>query len=144
MSQSQLKSSPMKVESRNKFNKVYYTMEHDPINNWNYSNWIGFVTVEEVIKGCELGLQFMKGWPNDKLLNDNSEISGPWSGANEWIANQWMPQALKLGLKKFAHIVSPNFFSQLSAKQLVTKIEASNFEMRIFESRKDAEDWLRG
>ncbi|NBB73038.1 MAG: hypothetical protein GVY35_05090 [Bacteroidetes bacterium] len=53
-----------------------------------------------------------------------------------------MPRALAAGLKKFAHIISPDVFGALSAEELVTK--ASDFEMRIFDNRADAEAWLKG
>ncbi len=133
----------MKIEAKNKFNKVYYTVEHDKANNWNYSNWIGFVTVEEVKEACLKGLALIEKNKCANLLNDNSQISGPWSGANEWIASVWMPKALGLGLKRFAHVVSPNVFSALSAEQLVNKVEGLDFEMRIFKTKQDAQDWLK-
>jgi len=47
---------------------------------------------------------------------------------------------------KFAHIVSPDVFAQLSAEFMEeNNQEMENvFQFRIFESREDAEDWLFG
>lgn len=132
----------MKIEAKNKFNKVYYSVEYDKANNWNYSNWVGFVTVEEVKEACLKCLAMIESNKCPNLLNDNSQISGPWSGANEWIASVWMPKALSLELKRFAHVVSPNVFSALSAQQLVSKVEGMGFEMRIFKTKQEAQHWL--
>ena len=133
----------MKVEAKNKFNKVYYTLEYDKANNYNYSNWIGYVGVEDVKDACLKCLTVMEKNKCANILNDNSQISGPWSGANEWIASVWMPKALQLGLKRFAHVVSPNVFSAMSVEQLVSKVEGMNFEMRIFKTKEEAHNWLR-
>ena len=132
----------MKVELKNKFGKIYYSVEYDQANGWNYSNWTGYVTVEEVKQACLEGLALISSNRCPDLLNDNSLIAGPWSGANDWIATVWMPQALRLGLKRFAHVVSPNVFSAMSASQLVNRVEGMNFEMRIFQTRAEAQKWL--
>jgi hypothetical protein len=133
----------MKIELKNKLGKVYYSVEHDQANGWNYCTWTGYVTVEEVKQACLQGLALISSNRCPDLLNDNSQISGPWSGANEWIATEWMPKALGMGLKRFAHVVSPNVFAALSASQLVSRVEGMNFEMRIFQTRTEAQKWLR-
>ena len=53
-----------------------------------------------------------------------------------------MPRALGTGLKRFAHVVSPDIFGALSAEAMQTKVSEFNFEMRIFNTKADAERWL--
>jgi hypothetical protein len=53
-----------------------------------------------------------------------------------------MPQALAMGLKRFAHIVSPGIFGQASAAEMITRV-GSQFEMRLFEDMEMAKAWLR-
>ncbi len=132
----------MKLEAKNKFNKVYYTVEYDKASKHIYGNWVGFVTVEEVKEACLIGLSLLEKHRCPYMLNDNSQITGPWSGANEWIATVWMPRALAAGLKRFAHVVSPNIFAAMSVEQLVTKVEGMGFEMQIFQSKQAAKEWL--
>ena len=133
----------MKKEIKNSQGEVYYTVEYDPLHYWNYSNWIGYVKASDVVTACEEGLTLIQANRSPRLLNDNRQITGPWHEANDWIATTWMPQALSFGLKRFAHIVSPNVFSALSAQQLVSQVEAMNFEMRIFQDPAVAQEWLR-
>ena len=53
-----------------------------------------------------------------------------------------MPQALALGLKRFAHIVSPGIFGQASAAEMVTRV-GTQLEMRLFQDVELAKAWLR-
>ncbi|MEL5996449.1 hypothetical protein AAFH49_19700, partial [Hymenobacter segetis] len=75
------------------------------------------------------------------MLNDNREVIGSWSSANDWIAENWMPQVMVLGLKRFAHIVSPGIFGQASAAEMVTRV-GHQFEIRLFQDVELAKAWL--
>ncbi|MCU0353814.1 MAG: STAS/SEC14 domain-containing protein [Cytophagales bacterium] len=131
----------MSTQLKNALGQVYYEVQYDAENNWVYSNWKGYVTLQEVKDGANAALAHFEKHKCTNLLNDNSELEGPWDDANDWIANDWMPRALAAGLAKFAHIVSPDVFGQLSAEALVTRVQG--FEMRIFGSRREAQEWLR-
>jgi len=126
---------------KNKLGEVYFTSTFDDVSGWIYNEWKGEVTVDEVIEACKVSIEYLEEQKSAKILNDNSQLKGSWDEANEWIAQNWMPRALAAGLKKFAHIISPDVFGALSAEELVTK--ASDFEMRIFDNRAEAEAWLK-
>jgi len=126
---------------KNKLGEVYFSSVYDEENDWIYNDWIGDVTVEEVIEACKVSIDHLEAHKPSKVLNDNSKLSGSWDEANDWIAQNWMPRALAAGLKKFAHIISPDVFGALSAEELVTRV--SDFEMRIFNNRAEAEAWLK-
>ncbi|MDO7853040.1 STAS/SEC14 domain-containing protein [Hymenobacter convexus] len=132
----------MKKELTNSFDKVYLTIEFDAANSWIYNNWRGVLPTEKVIQGCQATIDFLRENPCPHMLNDNREVVGSWSAANEWIAHNWMPQVLRLGLKRFAHIVSPGIFGQASAAEMVTRV-GTQFEMRLFEDIELAKSWLR-
>ena len=132
----------MKKELTNSFDKVFLTIEFDKANNWVYNDWVGVLPTEKVIQGCQATLDFLRENQCPHMLNDNRRVVGSWSSANDWIAKTWLPQALALGLKRFAHIVSPGIFGQASATDLVTRV-GSKFEMRLFEDVELAKAWLR-
>jgi len=132
----------MKSTLTNALGEVYFETEFDPANGWVYGNWKGYVTVEEVINGANLGLQTLIKHKTGKFLNDNSQLEGPWEDANDWIANDWMPRALSAGLSKCAYIISPDIFGQLSAESLNTRVQG--LERQLFDNRKEAEKWLQG
>ncbi|UOQ97035.1 hypothetical protein MUN81_17565 [Hymenobacter sp. 5317J-9] len=132
----------MKKELINSFDKVYLTIELDEANGWIYNNWVGVLPTEKVIQGCQATIDFLREKPCAQMLNDNREVVGSWSSANDWIAQNWMPQVLRLGLKRFAHVVSPGIFGQASAAEMVTRV-GSQFEMRLFQDIELAKNWLR-
>ncbi|WP_035566994.1 hypothetical protein [Hymenobacter sp. IS2118] len=131
----------MRKEIANSFDKVFLTIELDRANNWIYTDWVGVLPTEKVIEGGRATLDFLRENPCPNLLNDNRKVVGSWSGANDWIAENWMPQALALGLKRFAHIVSPGIFGQASASEMITRV-GTHFEMRLFEDVELAKSWL--
>ena len=132
----------MKKVLTNSFDKVYLTIEFDEVNNWIYNNWVGVLPTEKVIQGCQATLDFLREDPCPHMLNDNRNIVGSWGSANDWIAKHWVPQALTLGLKRFAHIVSPGIFGQASAAEMVTRV-GTQLEIRLFQDFELAKAWLR-
>lgn len=132
----------MKKELINSFDKLYLTIELDEANQWIYANWLGVLPTEKVIEGCQATIEFLREFPCPHMLNDNRNVVGSWGSANDWIAQNWVPQALKLGLRRFAHIVSPGIFGQASAAEMITRV-GSQLEMRLFQDIQAAQDWLR-
>jgi hypothetical protein len=134
-----------KISVQNDLGRTYYEASFNPDENWVLSDWSGFVTVEEVKKAANTGLEvFLKMQGNcKKMLNSNEKLQGSWDDANEWIANEWMPRALEGGLKYFAHVVSPDIFAQMSAESMEQNFKEAGFTMRTFGSLNDAENWLR-
>lgn len=132
----------MKTTLTNSFDKVFLTIEFDAANQWIYNNWIGVLPTDKVIQGCQATIDFLREKRCTRMLNDNREVIGSWNSANEWIATNWMPQVLALGLKRFALIVSPGIFGQASAAEMVTRV-GNQFEMRLFQDIELAKTWLR-
>ena len=132
----------MKKELTNSFDKVYLTIEFDEANHWIYNNWFGVLPTDKVIQGCQATIDFLRENLCPSMLNDNREVVGSWSAANEWIAQNWVPQVLHLGLRRFAHIVSPGIFGQASAAEMVTRV-GTQLEMRLFKDIELAKAWLR-
>lgn len=132
----------MKKSLANAFDKVFLTIEFDATNQWIYNNWVGVLPTEKVIQGCQATIDFLRENPCAHMLNDNRKIIGSWNSANDWIAEHWIPQVLALGLRRFAHIVSPDIFGQASAAELVTRV-GQHFEIRLFQDLELAKAWLR-
>ena len=131
----------MKTTLTNSFDKVFLTIEFDAANQWVYNNWTGVLPTEKVIQGCQATIDFLRQNRCAHMLNDNRKIIGSWNSANDWIAANWMPQVLKLGLKRFAHIVSPGIFGQASAAEMVTRV-GNQLEIRLFQDVEKAKEWL--
>ncbi len=84
----------------------------------------------------------IKSFKCTALLNDNRLVVGPWDHATNWIAEDWTPRAIALGLTHFAHIVSPESLARLSAEEMNIKI-SNFFQMQIFDDFQEAKEWLK-
>ncbi|TRX48202.1 hypothetical protein FNH22_29555 [Fulvivirga sp. M361] len=105
-----------------------------------YDHWIGFQTVENVMDGCEKILKLFKERPQcNNVLNDNSEVTGPWQGATEWVSSVWFPKMMDEGLKNFAWVLSSNIFAELSAKN----VSSDGDIIQYFNDYKQAEKFLQ-
>lgn len=127
---------------KNSLNRVFFTLEFDPINNWYYGNWIGYASTENVKIGALAHLELMREKPCPYYLNNNQELLGPWDKANDWLQQHWVPQARDLGLRYMAHILAPNIAAALSSQDLLRRVDGS-FEMRIFGEMDKAKAWLK-
>jgi hypothetical protein len=113
-------------------------ISYDAKNGYLYCNWIGFQNKESIIKSGNTILDLLKQKRVTKVLNDNSQVTGPWQEAAEWTATVWFPNMVAAGLKHFAWIFSNNIFSELSAK----KAMPSSDVVKSFNSLNDAQRWL--
>ena len=122
--------------------KVFLSIEYLPIEKVLYNNWMGYVTVNNVIAGAEASLEMLQKFDCSKLINDNRELVGRWTDANDWIENDWTPRAVSGGLRYFAHIVSPGVLAEASAINLQERVHGK-FNMKLFSDVELAKDWLK-
>ena len=132
----------MKIELPNAFGNIFLAISYDSQQNWVYNNWQGYQTLESVMQGANACLEIIQQFSCSRLLNDNRQVVGPWDHATDWIAQDWTPRAITLGLTHFAHVVSPASMARLSAEQMHVKI-SNSFQMQIFDDYDQAADWLR-
>ncbi|MDJ0367641.1 hypothetical protein QMK33_21045 [Hymenobacter sp. H14-R3] len=132
----------MKKDITNAFGKVFISIDYDRANSLIYNDWRGYQTLESIMAGANACLGELQQFKCPYLLNDNTNVTGPWDHAVAWIAQDWTPRAMALGLTHFAHVVSPESFAALSAEAMFTSIGTS-FQMRIFGSVPAARQWLR-
>ena len=104
-----------------------------------YDHWLGFQTADNVKDGCEKVLKLFKERPECVMvLNDNTEVTGPWQSATEWVSNDWFPRMINAGLKHFAWVLSTNIFAELSAKNVSSEGDI----IQYFNSYNEAEKFL--
>ena len=131
----------MKREVANAFGKVFLTIEYEPQNNLTCNTWQGYLTLDSIMNAANIGLEMLAVTKCPHLLNNNTHVTGPWDHAVAWIAQDWTPRAIDLGLTHFAHVVDAKSFAALSAEAMVSGV-AGLFEMRIFGNVADARQWL--
>ncbi|SFU90290.1 hypothetical protein SAMN04487941_3195 [Pontibacter akesuensis] len=133
--------TPMR-EFKSATGKTYLTISHDKKNRWIYNNWTGYVSTDNVKVGSTSFLEVLQQTGCAFTLIDNRELVGPWDQSLEWIKNEWVPAAKKVGLRFYAHVVNKDTFAEAAALQMQDFVKGE-FEMRVFYSMPDAQEWLQ-
>lgn len=116
------------------------TLSYNESERWLQAVWQGYVDPLEAQRGAEAYLHHAAQTPSPYLLNDNSQLRGPWFDSLEWLADIWVPQAAQLGLRYVAHILQADRHSDIIPRQLPASLP---FELQVFRQVADAQQWLR-
>lgn len=113
---------------------------YDEAAQWLRATWCGYIDPLEARRGAEAYLRHASQRPSPYLLNDNSQLQGPWFDSLDWLAEVWVPQAAALGLRYIAHVMQANRHSDIIPSQLPDSVP---FELQIFRQVDEAKQWLR-
>ncbi|MDQ3392791.1 MAG: hypothetical protein M3512_01560 [Bacteroidota bacterium] len=119
----------------------FITLKYDAENHWLLAEWKGYQTVESVKAGCEKMLEYLISYKANKVLNDNTLVTGIWSCASAWVGNDWFPRMSAAGLEKFAWVYSKSVFSRLSTDESLKNM-VDNSIAKTFTNYADAGRWL--
>jgi hypothetical protein len=115
-------------------------IEYNIVSDFIVANWTGSQTEKSIEMGYNRILEAIRTHLCIGLLDNHTQVSGLWSGAAEWLAGEWVPQARKAGLKYIAAVYSPHIFSKLSTEKAIRLINSPN--CLGFDTMTAAEDWL--
>jgi len=118
------------------------TLAYDEEAQWLQAIWRGYVDPAEAMRGAEAYLQHASRMPCAFLLNDNSQLRGPWFESLDWLADVWVPQAERLGLRFVAHIVQTDQHHDVLTNRL-SETSKVPFNLQIFQDLADARNWLQ-
>jgi hypothetical protein len=116
-------------------------IEYYPEHQYIAVDWIGYQTVDSVKYGCEKMLEFLSQYNCRRVLNDNTNVTGIWSGASAWVGGDWFPRMAEAGLQHFAWVYSPSAFSRLSTDESLRFLEEKKIA-RTFDNTEAAREWL--
>lgn len=116
------------------------SLYYDEVEHWLCAVWRGYIDPIEALRGAEAYLRHAAHTPSAKLLNDNSQLHGPWFESTAWLAKVWVPEAERLGLRYVAHVTrADRRYDILTASQPLVL----PFEFQIFDDVAEARHWLR-
>jgi len=115
-------------------------LTYEEAHQWLRATWRGYVDPGEAMRGAEAYLQHAARTPSPYLLNDNSQLRGPWFDSLDWLAEVWVPQAVSLGLRYVAHVMQADRHADILPRRLPATVP---FELQIFDQLVDAQQWLQ-
>jgi hypothetical protein len=122
--------------------QAFCTTEYIASERWLRTTWQGFVSPSDAEQGARAALEPLNLTAVHYLLNDNSQLQGPWFDSLEWLQRVWAPQAAALGLRYVAHVLQPHTEADLGTV-LATNPFAGQFELQLFSTAEEATSWLR-
>jgi hypothetical protein len=131
----------MKQQLKNAFGKVFITISVDIKNRWIHTNWVGYLTQDNIRAGAMAYTNAVKKHGFNCVLNDTSEVLGSWDHSLDWVLDEWASQAAAAGIKHFALITTPESFAGASASHFSNNNKA--FDVRVFDNDTNARSWLR-
>jgi hypothetical protein len=115
-------------------------LTYDEDEGWLCATWQGYVDPLEAREGAAAYLHHATQHPCALLLNDNSQLQGPWFDSLDWLGDVWVPQAARIGLCYVAHIVQADRLTDTISTGFPVSLP---FELQIFQNLDDAQQWLR-
>ncbi|MGI4739967.1 MAG: hypothetical protein ACRYG7_32760 [Janthinobacterium lividum] len=118
------------------------TLTLEEPEQWLRATWRGFIDSAEAFHGAENYLQQLADIRCPYLLNDNTELRGPWFDSVDWLMRIWAPQAARMGLRYVAHVVQAD-----TRHDTVTSgsrnLPSCLLNLQFFDHVAEAEEWLR-
>jgi hypothetical protein len=122
--------------------QAFCTTEYIAAERWLRTTWQGFVSPADAEQGAQAAVEPLDISEVPYLLNDNSQLQGPWFDSVEWLQQVWAPQAARLGIRYVAHVLQPHTEATLS-NVLARDPFAGQFELQLFSTVEEATAWLR-
>lgn len=118
------------------FLKLYSCKENEVL----LADWSGILYADRARLGCTTILEMLKEQSFPKILNNNINVTGHYPGAIDWVGKVWFPSMYEFGVRYFAWVYSPAFYTQISTDEIVKL--SSKVEIQTFYDIDDACQWL--
>ncbi|NEM98770.1 hypothetical protein [Pontibacter burrus] len=105
-----------------------------------FADWSGVLDAGRARLGCTTILDTLKEHKFSKILNNNTRVTGHYPGAIEWVGKVWFPEMNALGIRYFAWVYSPAFYTQIGIDEIISL--SSKVEIQTFYDVLEAWQWL--
>lgn len=109
---------------------------------WLRATWSGYITPGDALRGASNYLARVGTFRNLYLLNDNTNLQGPWFDSVTWLDRVWLPQAMRLGLRYIAHVVQADTRTDVLTLNCPAPL-IEGLELQLFDDLSSAQEWLR-
>ena len=130
-----------RTELRKANGDVFFEATREAANSYILVNWVGLQSLESIMMGANHLLQMLRQQPVSAILNSNKELIGPWDEGALFLGSDWAPKARVLGVKNFAHVLTPGIYGKRAFEHFVKNAD-KYLSIRTFESDHQGANWL--
>ncbi len=135
----------MIATSKTLFKEKFCEITYDDDNKIIVAKWIGFLKPDDVVKGCDVLVKFLKNNKVSNHLSDQTQLKVLSREVQEYLVTQFFPAAANEGIKKTAVLVSDDIFAKATVDNVninaTTKVGKIAF--KTFNARPDCISWLK-
>jgi hypothetical protein len=114
----------------------------DTQNRIIYAKWTGFLKIEDTKRACRVLIDFIKQNRLSLHLSEQTELKVLSKDVQEYLVNNFFPEAEQAGLRKLAVQLSEDIFAQATVANVNTKSSSGKLQINSFGSAQKALDWL--
>jgi hypothetical protein len=105
--------------------------------------WKGYATSAQFREANERVLACLREHRATRLVGDISEFVLIGATDQDWLNEQWIPQAIDGGLRRAA-LVQPNYyFNRVAVDNVRRRVDPDRLSVGTFDTLDDAKAWLR-
>ena len=104
--------------------------------------WKGYATSREFREANERILGVLAERKASKLLGDIKEFVLIGGDDQDWLSTNWIPRAVKTGLRTVAMITPVFYFNRVAVESVGQKLDPDALILRHFDTRDAARQWL--
>lgn len=131
------------TEAKKLLNESYVEISFDEANQIVIAKWKGFLTLQQVIKGCEVVSKFIADNKLTLHLSDHSQLKVLSKEVQEFLVGTWFNEVEALGLRKIAVKLAEDVFAQATVKNVNTKQQTGQLTIDSFGEYETAYAWLK-
>jgi hypothetical protein len=118
----------------------YGKAEYDASTRTVRTQYVGVAIPDQIIDYLSKVVVFAEKKPIRHGITNLTQLKGTFTGALEYIENEFYPKMIKNGLVSYSMVVSNDVFTRFSADQLTQKI-GGKLDWQVFSSLEAAEKW---
>jgi hypothetical protein len=129
----------------NVLDKSYVTISYDPNLKLLKTVWKGFANSDEYRAVLDFSLEFFKNNEVFYSFSDNRQMKAIRPTDQEYTNENFLPTFFKIStIKKSAVIISEDVFNRMATDSMLVKAnDFIKFDMRYFDTEKEAMNWLK-
>ena len=104
--------------------------------------WKGYATSGEFREANERVLEILAERTASKLLGDLKEFVLIGSEDQSWLSTDWIPRAVKAGLRKVALTAPAFYFNRVAVESVGQRLDPEALMLKHFDHRDAARAWL--
>ncbi|WP_040496435.1 hypothetical protein [Fulvivirga imtechensis] len=119
-----------------------YQIQFDSQNQWVTMLWEGYVSSIDFREGTEMMLNLLIENRTSKVLANIKDMLLIDKEDQQWLQNYFLPRAMRFGFRTLAIVKPTSYFNLAAIEEISTGIREKEFKIELFDSVKDAQNWL--